>query len=175
MYFDVHVLEKRKIRFDQAFAPGTIDLLDLAIHQIGDLHVAGVAELIDPTGVREIRVQGRLEGEVEVNCARCLQPMRVLISGPVDLFYRPMAQIAREEEVSITEAETEVGFYVGGGVELADVIREQVLTQLPMRSICREDCQGICPICGRNRNVEPCACREEFVDPRWDALRHWRN
>jgi uncharacterized protein len=92
----------------------------------------------------------------------------------MDLFYRPMREIAREEEVEITEAETEVGFYEDPGLELADVVREQILMELPMRSICRSDCRGICPSCGKNRNLEACLCRNEFTDPRWEPLRGWK-
>ncbi|HYM10393.1 MAG TPA: DUF177 domain-containing protein [Bryobacterales bacterium] len=175
MFFDIPTLERRKIPFDQVFAPGSIDFLDENLTQAGDLEAAGVAELVDPFGVREIRVRGSLRGEMQTACARCLEPIRLSVSGPVDLFYRPMAAIAREEEVAISEAEAEMGFYEGGGIELADVVREQVTMVLPMRSVCREDCRGICPICGKNRNRETCRCRVEFADPRWEALRDWKN
>jgi uncharacterized protein len=174
MFFDIQVLEKRKIRFDHAFAPGSINFLDEALKQIGGLRASGTAELVDPFGVREIHIRGSLQGEVEVLCARCLEPVRIPVGGPLHLYYRPMSQIAREEEVAISEAETEMGFYEGGGLELADVVREQVLMGLPMRSMCREDCRGICPVCGANRNGNPCACHEEFSDPRWDALKNWK-
>jgi len=174
VFFDIHQLERRKIRFDEAFGPGSIDLLDRGLTQVGELHAAGAAELVDPSGAREIRIRGQIAGEMEVGCARCLQPTRVPISRAVDLFYRPMAAIAREEEMAINDAETEIAFYEGNGVELADVVREQILVALPIRNVCREDCQGICPSCGKNRNVEACRCREDFSDPRWEALRNWR-
>ena len=173
--FDIHVLEKRKIRFDDVFAPGSIDFFDECLKQVGDLRAAGVAELVDPFGSRGIHIQGEVQGEMEVPCARCLAPTRFSVSCPLDLFYRPMAQIAREEEVAVTEAEVEIAFYQGAGLELADVVREQVLMQLPMRSVCREDCKGICPACGKNRNRESCGCREAFSDPRWEALRNWKD
>lgn len=175
MFFDIQTLEKQKIRFDQVFAPGSIDFLDADLRQAGDLRASGVAELVDPFGAREIRVRGDLRGAMEVVCARCLEPIRVPVVCSIDLFYRPMARIAREEEVALDEAECEVGFYQGGGVELADVVREQVTIELPMRSLCREDCRGICPACGKNRNREACDCRESFPDPRWEALRDWKN
>lgn len=174
MFFDIQVLEKRKIRFDHTFGPGTIQLPEEGLTQVGDLRATGVAELVDPRGAREIRVRGSLQGEIEALCARCLEPIRLVVSGPLDLFYRPMAEIARDEEVAISEAETEVGFYEGSGLELADLVREQVIIQLPMRSLCREDCRGICPTCGANRNREVCACRESFPDSRWEALRNWK-
>ena len=114
MFFDIQTLEKHKIRFDQVFAPGSIDFLE-DLKQAGDLRASGVAELVDPFGVREIRVRGDLRGEMEVVCARCLEPIRVPVVCSIDLFYRPMAQIAREEEVALHEAECEVGFYEGAG------------------------------------------------------------
>jgi uncharacterized protein len=175
MFFDIETLERRKIAFNEEFAPGAIDFLDETIKQRGDLQVAGVAELIDPYGAREIRVRGSLRGEMEVLCARCLDPIRMPVSCAIDLFYRPMTQIAREEEVEIQEAETEVGFYEGRGIELADVVREQVTIELPMRALCREDCKGICPYCGANRNREVCMCQETFADPRWEVLRRWKH
>ena len=175
MFFDLQALEKRSIRFDHVFAPGSLGPLDESVQQVGEVHAAGVAELVDPEGAREIRVRGSIEAEFELGCARCLVATRVKIRRAVDLFYRPMAEIAREEEVAISEAETEVGFYEGDGLELADVVREQILIELPMRCVCREDCKGICPSCGANRNLEACGCREEFSDPRWEALQRWKN
>jgi uncharacterized protein len=60
------------------------------------------------------------------------------------------------------------------GLELGDVLREYVLLSLPMQQICRDDCAGICPKCGRNRNTGPCGCVEEDVNDRWSALRAWK-
>jgi uncharacterized protein len=175
MFFDIQTLQRHKIRFDQVFAPGQIDFLDENLRQDGDLLVQGVAELVDPFGAREIRVRGDVKGGMEVFCARCLEPIRLPVSCQMDLFYCPMARIAREEEVAIDDAETEVGFYEAPGLDLADVVREQVMILLPMRSICREDCGGICPTCGKNRNREACCCQEHFPDARWEALRDWKN
>ena len=76
-----------------------------------------------------------------------------------------------EEDVEIDEGESEVAFYEGGGVELKDILREFVLLSLPMQRICREDCRGICPVCGQNRNVAGCACEPKPVDDRWSALK----
>ena len=64
-----------------------------------------------------------------------------------------------EEEVEIDEGEAELGFYQGGGMELEDILREQILLAMPMQRVCREDCKGICPTCGGNRNETPCDCK----------------
>jgi uncharacterized protein len=88
-----------------------------------------------------------------------------------DLFYRPVATIARDEEIEIDEGEAEIGFYEDGGLELEDILREQILLALPMQRVCSEDCKGICPVCGKNRNQSGCDCHPHTVDDRWGALR----
>lgn len=176
MFFDVQVLaRKRKIRFDEVFPPGNVDFPDLGVRQVGPLRAWGEAELLDALGAREIRLRGKMEGEVEICCARCLEPTRLPISASLDLFYRPMTTLAAGAEVAISTDETEVGFYESGGLELAEIVREQVMIQLPMRAICVEDCRGICPLCGKNRNREACRCQETLSDTRWEALRNWKN
>ena len=92
--------------------------------------------------------------------------------GELRFVLPPGRTIAREEEVGIDEAEAEIGFYEGGGIELEDVLREQILLALPMQRICREDCKGICPACGQNRNQGPCNCKMEDAAGRWAALRN---
>jgi uncharacterized protein len=54
---------------------------------------------------------------------------------------------------------------------LKDILREFVLLSLPMQRICREDCHGICPVCGQNRNQAGCACESKKMDDRWSALK----
>jgi uncharacterized protein len=75
------------------------------------------------------------------------------------------------DEKAIDPSEAEMGFYEGDGLELNDVLRENVLLALPMQRVCSASCKGICPICGQNRNQSECQCRSEAVDDRWAALK----
>jgi uncharacterized protein len=75
-----------------------------------------------------------------------------------DLSYRPVSTLVRAEEVELPTDELEVGFFSGDGIELADVVTEQVILALPMKIICRADCRGLCPVCGANLNFEKCGC-----------------
>jgi uncharacterized protein len=77
----------------------------------------------------------------------------------------------RKEEVSISQAETEIGYYQGEGLELEDALREQVLLAVPLKAVCRPECKGLCPQCGQNLNEGSCSCHEKQEDPRWHALR----
>ena len=170
MFLSVKELELRKIRFDETFQPGQIDFSGEDLEAATPLHATGVAELLPHTD-GEIRIQGRYSVEMKSECDRCLGEARFPLNAGFDLFYRPAKEIAREDEIEIDEGQSEIGFYEGNGLELEDILREQVLLALPMQRTCREDCPGICPVCGKNRNESPCDCRIEKADNRWGALR----
>lgn len=169
MFLSVKEMELRKIRFDEIFQPGQVDFSDAEVRQYSPLQVVGTAELLANTE-GEVRIQGRFTVEMGCECDRCLGPARFPLEASFDLFYRPMSIIARVEEVEIDAGEAEIAFYEGGGMELEDVLREQVILALPMQRNCREDCQGICPTCGINRNETDCECRPDSGDDRWKAL-----
>jgi uncharacterized protein len=82
---------------------------------------------------------------------------------------------ANGAERAISTSETEIGYYNGDGLVLEDVLREQVLLSLPEKTLCRADCNGLCPSCGRNLNTEQCSCESTAVDPRWNALSDLRS
>src|SRR5882757_6675976 len=126
MFLNVKELELRKIRFDETFEPGKIDFAEEDLEQSSPLHATGVAELLEETD-GQIRVQGRYTVEMVAQCDRCLGRARFPLDAGFDLFYRPAAEIPREEEVRIDEGEAEIGFYDGGGIDLEEIVREQVL------------------------------------------------
>jgi len=168
MFLSVKELELRKVRFDETFEPGRIDFSAEEMEQASALRAEGVAEWLEDSG-DEIRIQGAYSVEIAALCDRCLGSARFPLEERFDLFYRPASDIAQEEEVELGDGEAEIGFYEGGGLELEDVLREQVMLALPMQRVCREDCRGICPVCGGNRNQAPCNCKTESIDDRWGA------
>ncbi len=179
MFIRVQDLEVRKLDFDESLEPGAIDF-GPDFRQIGPLAASGRAELVkEHHGGREIvediRLVGEFSGTLEANCARCLEPVTHKVNGNFDLLYRPLQPGKASDEVSITTAETEIGYYSGDGMELEDSLREQVLLAVPLKSLCREDCKGLCPHCGKNLNSEDCKCEEKPADPRWNALKDLRD
>ncbi len=156
-------------------AAGAIDYAD-DTRQIGPLPVEGKADLIvehrgPQEEVEDIRVRAEYRGEFEVLCARCVEPVTMPLAGRFDLLFRPENADAEAGERAITEDETEIGYYGKNGLLLEDVVREQVLLSLPGRTLCREDCKGLCLHCGQNLNTASCNCvSAASVDPRWSAL-----
>lgn len=170
MFFHLTELEHHAIHFDVTYAPGEIKLDD-GLRQEGDLKAAGSAELLRNT-LGEIRIRGRVSVTVASECDRCLEPARVVVNSPFDLFYRPVLKTENHAEIHLEEGEIDLSFYEGDGVALQEALREFVLLSLPMQFTCREDCEGLCPVCGKNRNNEACSCEEKHVDERWAALRN---
>lgn len=174
MFLSVKEMELRKVRFDETFQAGRIDFSGGPggdLEQASPLEAKGWAELLAHSD-GEIRVQGRYTVVMAAECDRCLGRARFELNTGFDLFYRPMSVIAREEEIEIREGDTEIGFYEDGGLELEDILREQVLLALPMQRVCSDECKGICPVCGRNRNETECQCRVDDSAGRWGALRN---
>lgn len=167
-------LQKEPLAFREEITPGTIDYAP-DMRQVGPLPIQGKADLIvehrgPEEQVEDIRVRAEYRGEFEVLCARCVEPVSVPLEGEFDLLFRPEKADAEAGERAITEDETEIGYYGRGGLLLEDVVREQVLLSLPGRTLCTEDCKGLCAHCGQNLNVGSCQCAEGAVDPRWKAL-----
>lgn len=145
------------------------------VRQTGPVAVHGRAELlVEHRGhketVEDIRVRAEVKGNFELLCARCLTGVPMPVAASFDLIFRPGGVDAESGEHAITEDETEIGYYEKSGLPLEDVVREQVLLTLPGRALCREDCKGLCPHCGVDRNTTECHCGETPADPRWGAL-----
>ena len=169
MFFSLKELELKKVRFEVAFPLGEIVYGD-GVRQATPLEAQGTAELLANT-LGEIRIRGHVKVRIQSDCDRCLEAAEFPIDSDFDLFYRPAARAEYDEEVAIDEGESEIAFYEGAGIDLKDVLREYVLLSLPMQRVCREECRGICPVCGQNRNLVNCGCEVKPVDDRWAALK----
>ena len=174
MEFKVSELEREPVDFDLRIPAGAIDYGEEAQQQ-GTLATAGRAEVIhEHRGPRDIvadiRLKGQFGGNFQVPCARCIEPVEIPLAAEFDLIFRPLGADADAPERSITAPETEIGYYQKDSLALEDVLREQVLLSLPVRTLCKPDCKGLCPRCGMNRNIQRCSCEDGPSDPRWEAL-----
>jgi uncharacterized protein len=174
MEFRIAELERESIDFDLQFKPGTIDYGEEA-GQTGPLATEGRAEVIhEHRGpkdiVADIRLRGHFIGSFETPCARCVEPVKLTLEADFDLIFRPLGADAGAPDRAISAGETEIGYYQKDSLLLEDVLREQVLLSLPVRTLCKPDCKGLCPRCGENRNSQPCTCDNVQSDARWEAL-----
>lgn len=172
MFIGLQELESHVVRFKVDVPAGEIDY-DSKINQTSLLHAEGTAELLNRS-VGEIRVRGGLKVTTGATCDRCMEPASFPIETSFDLIYMPKSEARTGGEDEVDAAGVEIGYYEGGGLALNEILREVVLLALPMQLICAEECKGICPVCGQNRNQRDCGCHPQGADDRWNILRNFR-
>jgi len=110
--------------------------------------------------------RGIIKTELELTCSRCLKK-----------FAHPLAiefEVTLVENNSGDHYSPDEGFIIFQGDE-ADIrsgVDEAVFMAIPISPICREDCQGLCPVCGQDKNILACSCEAETLDPRWEKLKY---
>ena len=157
----------RKVSLDGSFDPGVIDFRGENVRQVGPLLWSATAERAG----EEIRIAGNLSATFEQSCSRCLEPASSEIQKSFDLFFREHDEdLFDEDDVELTEEDTRTAFFAGTQLAIGDVLREQVLLALPMKALCKVDCKGLCPVCGTNRNLNECSCRNEDFSPHMEKL-----
>jgi len=167
-FVDLKNLAHEKVSFEASFEPGVVDFGTENVQQVGSLDWSASAERAG----NEIRIAGSLNSEVELPCSRCLEPARIAISKPFDLFFRQRDEemFDEDEEIKLTESETRTAFFTGTQLAITDILREQILLALPMKALCTLDCKGLCPRCGMNLNTGNCNCPKEDFSPHMDTL-----
>lgn len=112
-----------------------------------------------------VRVRGRLEVTLLLECRRCLSAMERELGIEFEYRFDPAVEPADEEE----------GLFgldpSAASVDLFGPLREELVLALPEFPECRVDCRGLCPLCGADRNVTECGCSREEMDARWGPLR----
>lgn len=114
---------------------------------------------------RSLEVAGWVQAIVVGECSRCLNVLRLPVDREVEAEFRPTTQAPDDEERELDADDLEVDYYPDDGLDLRAVLAEQILLGIPMKLLCGEDCRGLCPQCGVDRNVESCDC-EPPTDPR---------
>ncbi len=124
----------------------------------------------------EYVVDGSSKFTADLACSRCVEPYPFASSSTFHLRFRPRPELPQQEEaeVEITPDALDVEFYTERAIPLRDLALEQIQFSIPMKPLCEENCLGLCPECGANRNRETCACESSIVDERWGALREIR-
>ncbi|MDQ3754279.1 MAG: DUF177 domain-containing protein [Acidobacteriota bacterium] len=167
MHIEVENLTETGRPFAHIYGAGALDLADERARLTGETRISGRA-----SRQREgVKLQGEITTTVEINCDRCLTPISMPVEAAFDVNYVDVeTDAATEEATELQPEDLSVSFYEGDAIDLDELAREQVLLALPVRLLCREECKGLCPNCGAERNTQPCACEDREVDPRWGAL-----
>jgi uncharacterized protein len=154
-------LDRQEVGRSQLELAGEIDL------GLGDGR-PGPAKMVGNLTVQNLEarvlVKGSLEATGATDCGRCLEAFDCHWPVVVDLMV--LRNVDSDEE----EGETLVILQSDGEVDLSDAVRECAVLAFPPAPICREECRGLCPTCGVDRNKTECTCKDDDFDPRWEGL-----
>jgi uncharacterized protein len=118
-----------------------------------------------------VLAEGEVTSTLSLICSRCSEPFDCPIREPFSVYYQLSAMGATEgEEVELTAEDLDTEFIEEGRLDVTALLQQNLLLALPVQPLCREDCQGLCPRCGANRNQGPCACPGAPLDPRLKVL-----
>jgi uncharacterized protein len=117
-------------------------------------------------------LNGNVETTLRLTCSRCLNDFSFPILSSFDLTLSPLEKALTEEEVELKEEDLESNFFEGGQIHLSEIACEQVFLEIPYKPLCREDCRGLCPVCGKDLNLSACHCVPENSESAFSALKH---
>ncbi len=123
---------------------------------------------------QQFRLEGRVTTTLELWCGRCLEPFTLPVDAAFDLRFLPHSELAAEHkkpEREIEDDDLATTFYENEQIDLGQLMQEQFYLALPMKPLCRDDCRGLCPLCGTNLNRATCDCNSQWEDPRLAALK----
>ena len=120
---------------------------------------------------------GTFKGHLVVACSRCVEPVKLVLDEKLLVTFMPPGEMPQEEEAAsseegpeVREEDLDVFAYDGEKIDLEPLFREQFVLAVPYAPLCAEDCKGLCPQCGIDRNTGTCSC-EKPIDPRLAALK----
>jgi len=142
--------EYRDVRIDKAVDELKLGLVEIDLPVLATLRLENVED--------GIFVTGTLSGRAELTCARCLKPFEDDFGVTVREMF---SADPGDDDYEISEL---------GTMDPEPMVRDSVLLAMPFSPLCREDCRGLCPRCGGDRNLKECECPEQAADPRWAAL-----
>lgn len=152
------------------YAPGELIFEDDRVRLCGPPEVSGQLVLRG----KRVLLQGRLVAQAEVDCDRCLRVVDLAVESQFSLQYLTRVEYESSQAVELEDEDMTVSVFDGEVIDIDELVREQVLLAIPERNLCREDCKGLCPTCGIDRNLSDCGCESAELDPRWAALKNLR-
>lgn len=124
---------------------------------------------------RLVTVRSRAEAAMRWICDRCLELFPYMVRSETTTIFKPRPNLPDPEERELSPEDMETDYYDGDELDLTELIRDQVLLAFPAKALCKTDCRGLCPRCGKNRNRERCDCQERGIDPRFAVLKDFRS
>lgn len=171
MVIDFSQHSEPEISFAHLYEASDIALDDETAEIAGQVEAKGTARRSSEIA----RVQGDVSGLVKIACSRCLQPVEIKFETPFDIDFVTLETYEKSSaEHEIGGGDLSLSVYDGEQIDIDEIVREQILLNLPTHQLCKDSCAGLCEKCGANKNTDACSCETEEIDPRWAALKQLR-
>ncbi len=118
---------------------------------------------------------GTLKTAVELNCSRCAENFQEHMNIKLHEEFLPEGSPELEPRQDLNLKDLSMFVIKDDKIDMEEIIRQNILSALPMQPMCSSSCHGLCPVCGENRNKKECGCHVEKVDPRLAALQKFKN
>jgi uncharacterized protein len=168
MRIELENLEGSKGDFAHVYNPEELNPVDERVKLTAPATVNGKVRLAG----NEVFVNGHVDTRAQVECDRCLKLIELPVNADFELEYITGSEYETSAVAELTEAEMSVAVFDGEALDVDEIVKEQILLAVPTRMLCREDCKGICPQCGVDKNTGECNCETKEIDPRWAALKN---
>jgi len=116
-------------------------------------------------------LEGGFQGKIQISCDRCLEPFPHELNIRLRRVLVPSAQDTEDADKELIEQDLNIDMITADIIDLADIVKEQIYLYLPMKKICKTDCQGLCPGCGMNLNLGKCSCQPNHGHPGFQKLK----
>lgn len=117
-----------------------------------------------------ILVTADLSVETRISCARCLSECSLGIALSVEEEFFPIVDVQTGRRLDVPDGAESLRIDASHNLELSEMLRQYILTDTPLKPLCRPQCRGLCQGCGINLNETACQCSGGGVDPRWGKL-----
>ena len=114
----------------------------------------------------QIYLTASIGASADFQCDRCLKGFRLSLSPRYHMYYL----YEEREALNLDPMEVQTVPHGTSVIDITEDVRQTVLLSVPLKLLCKEDCKGLCPHCGKDRNIEQCSCGSNVTDPRWEKL-----
>ena len=167
MRIELATLENGRGKFSRSYASGELLVEDERVQLLEPPTVSGEVRQTGGT----VKVSGTLSGRLKLECDRCLKAVEFPVDSAFDVEYVTPQDYEAQQAVELTEDDLDLSTFDGEVIELDELVKEELLLAVPDHVLCNENCKGICPTCGADRNAADCKCESQEVDPRWAGLK----
>lgn len=167
MRIELENLERGSGSFAHTYPPDELTFDEHDLRLLAPVRVDGRIRRQDG----EVELRGKLSTSMAIPCGRCLKSVELPIEVEFSERFAPEVAWKNDEQHELQQEDLDLAVFDGEGIELDDLVREEIILAMPGHTLCQEQCRGLCPDCGTDLNTGSCECATKQIDSRWEKLK----